>query len=413
MIHVDANPTNCAAQHFGPWAIEPKWLDQAVSAYKAGTLRAQDNPDGQPSQDQQQPPFEIVGDVAVVPITGAMTKRPSSFAATSTLKTRQALRAATGDPRATSILLVIDSPGGTVAGTGELARDIAELNGDTVHGKPVDVHIDDLCASAAYWVASGARRIFANDTALVGSIGVFPLLEDTSGKLEAEGIKVHLINTGPNKGAFDGTGVAIPDHKLAAVQLEIDGLFDVFRNAVVTGRGMSNEQFNKAADGSVFIASQAQTMGLIDSVGSLDSTFLEIQTMNREQFDQFASNNPAAVADLVRRSGGTTAVATPQTATQPSAIAVAKHGISNRNSHKLNAAIAKSKHVANSFAHTVDDRFNARQELNTVVRDAGFDNVEAYARHEFQQHSGLQKRWISEDIYVRARKHQLLSRLHG
>ena len=251
---------HCAAQHFGMWAIEPHWFCTAVESVRAGTYAAE-------TVTQRGRILYVVDDVGVarVPISGQIMKGDSKFGGTSSLRVRQAVRKAIGDGDVKSIVLHIDSPGGTVAGTANLANDVKMAN----QVKPVVAHIDDLGASAAYWVASQARWITATATSEIGSIGTVAVVEDSSEKAELEGIKVHVISTGEFKGiGVDGAPV-LPSH-LEYLQSRVEDLNGHFLHAVKKGRNMSIEAVRKLADGKVHIAGGALSLGLIDGLGSLE-----------------------------------------------------------------------------------------------------------------------------------------------
>lgn len=302
----------CAAQHFGPWMVEPQWMAQAIAAVKAGTFtpHAADAADG--SQDDPGVVGEICGDVfkvryyldggiARIPFSGQVTKGVSSFGGASSVWTRQSVRLAVNDDRVSAILLQIDSPGGTVAGTGDLADDIYKAG----QVKPVYAYFEDLGASAAYWIGSQARRIFANPTAMIGSIGTMTYVEDTSGMYEKAGIKMHLVSTGQFKGAWLD-GLPIDEAYLAEVQTEVNDLNEHFLAGVLRGRpNLTREKLNEVADGRVFIASKAKDLGLIDEVASIDAVMQaieqEIQSMNSEQFNAYTAEHPEAVASFVEK----------------------------------------------------------------------------------------------------------------
>jgi signal peptide peptidase SppA len=264
-----AHTADCAAQHFAPWMIEEQWFRAAVDAVRNGTLKPRqvkamedDDEDGPPKR----PAYTVHDGTAVIPIVGAMAKAAGKYAQTGTVDTRRAIRKAVHDDNVESILLHIDSPGGTVAGTADLAADVAAANAL----KPVYAHVDDLGASAAYWVASQTRRITANATGRVGSIGTVLVLDDTSGKYAAQGIKVHVISTGKFKGA--GTdGVPITPEQLAMFQEGVDDLNEHFVKGVAKGRNLPIGKVREVADGRVHIAEKAKGMGLIDDVCSLDA----------------------------------------------------------------------------------------------------------------------------------------------
>jgi len=263
--------SGCIADHLGLWCVEPKRFEAACAAFKAGYVPIVAARKAE-KDSEEPPPFQLMGGgIARVPITGYMSKR-SKFGA-STVDARYGLRAAVEHKDVKAIMLDIDSPGGTAAGTQELADEVRAAN----ERKPVFAHIEDLGASAAYWVASQARRITANRTAEVGSIGTFAAVWDYSGALKKEGIKVHVISTGPLKGAFT-PGSKITPEQLAALQTEVDDLNAEFLNAVAAGRA-ARPGFKDAASvatGGVWIAEKAKGLGLIDAVQSADATLEEL-----------------------------------------------------------------------------------------------------------------------------------------
>ncbi len=210
--------------------------------------------------------------IALVKIAGSMMKSASSMGGTSTVQVRRDIRAAAADSDVSGILLAIDSPGGTVAGTDDLATDVRAAR----RQKPVYAHIDDLGASAAYWVASQADKIYANSpTALVGSIGTMAVVYDMSKSAEAEGIKALLFATGPLKGA--GTpGTAVSEEQAAYFQELTDQMQSSFDAAVKRGRGLTDKQLADVRSGGVFTAESAMGKKLIDGVQPLNRTMDEL-----------------------------------------------------------------------------------------------------------------------------------------
>lgn len=280
-------------QFLGLWAIEPARLraleSQAREAMRAGLVRPpsaawdadEDPPTSKPAA---RPPFRVLRGVAVIDITGPLTKYDNSFMSlfggTSMVRAREAVRAATRDAAVRGILLRIDSPGGTVAGTADLAEAVREAN----QKKPVFAYAEDLCCSAAYWIASQARKVNGNSTASVGSIGTFTSVWDSSGMFEEAGIKVHVVASAPLKGA--GTsGAPITDEMLANWQREITELNDVFVAGVAKGRRMPIAKARELADARIHVGTNAQRLGLIDGVASFDATLKELErlTMSTEK----------------------------------------------------------------------------------------------------------------------------------
>jgi signal peptide peptidase SppA len=209
--------------------------------------------------------------VAVIEMVGAMAKSSGKYAQVGTVRVRQALRAAVADPECCAIMMCADSPGGTVAGTQQLADEVRAS--DML--KPTYGHVEDLCASAAYWTLSQARRLTANQSALVGSLGTYAVVYDTSEQAKMDGVRVHVLSTGPQKGAFVD-GAEIKPEQLAEAQRTVDGLNGLFKAGVMQGRKMTQAQADSLFDGRVHIASEARGLGLIDAVQSFDQTLAQI-----------------------------------------------------------------------------------------------------------------------------------------
>lgn len=258
-------------QYFGLWAMHEQslvshWLlasklnislhlqsEQAQAARAAGSdtkLATKDN-------------------IAVIGLAGSLMKHQSSYGdSTSTVLARRKLKAAASNPDIAGILLVIDSPGGTVAGTQALADEV------TAAGKikPVWAYCDDLCASAAYWVASQAHQVFADRTSIVGSIGTFAVIQDLSAKAAMEGVKVHVVKAGAFKGS-GAPGTEITAELLAEFKDRVDSLNEHFIQGVATGRKLTLDEARILADGRVYVGIAAKSRRLIDGVQSLDQTF--------------------------------------------------------------------------------------------------------------------------------------------
>ena len=103
--------------------------------------------------------FEFFDGLAIVTLHGSLMKHRSSYGGTSTVVARRAIRNAEHDERVRSILLHVDSPGGTVSGTMDLAKVVAATK------KPIQAFIEDCGCSAAFWIASQADKIYTNSTA--------------------------------------------------------------------------------------------------------------------------------------------------------------------------------------------------------------------------------------------------------
>jgi len=259
----------CLASHLGFWMVEPIWFTQAVQNLRVGAIPVMTHEERikQRKVNDDDRLFTLQGNTAIIELNDFLMKGESKFGGTSTVFTRQVLRQALMDKDVTSILLAVDSPGGTAAGTQALADDIRMAG--TI--KPVVAQISDLGASAAFWIASQASLIFANETAEIGSIGTIAVVEDTSQRAEKEGVEVHVISTGEFKGAFSD-GAPVTEKQLGTLEQRVQDLNKPFLRSVQSSRKLSDKQLEDVSDGRVFIAQKAFQKGLIDGVQSIEAT---------------------------------------------------------------------------------------------------------------------------------------------
>ncbi len=283
---------SCFVNHMGMWLIEPLFIREAVAAIVAGAWQpgmASDTSrpaidaaktvfDPDDRSDYPRVLYRVTNEgTALVDLNGPMMKGFSKFGGASSVFTRRALRTSAADADVVNILLTIDSPGGHVSGTQSLADEVRAARAS----KPVHAQIEDLGASAAYWVASQAESISANRTARVGSIGTVAVAYDESAAFKAEGVKVHVISTGAYKGAF-ARGAEITPEQLADLQREINALNAHFLEAVASGRRMTSDRVAAIADGRVHIADEAKKLGLIDHIRGTDETLADIARQTAE-----------------------------------------------------------------------------------------------------------------------------------
>ena len=201
--------------------------------------------------------------VATVSISGPIIRKPDIFArvlmgATDSEEIGAALREAAGRDDIKAVFLNIDSPGGTVAGTPELANAVASLDAQ----KPVYAFSSGLMASAAYWVASQARAIYATPSAQVGSIGVVQAVIDNSAALDNAGIKVEVFSVGKYK-AMGAPGTPLTDDQRELINSNLAEIAGEFHAAVLAkGRAIPAE----AMEGQTFSGRQAQRFNLAGMV---------------------------------------------------------------------------------------------------------------------------------------------------
>jgi signal peptide peptidase SppA len=278
----DGTTLKCWSNHVGIWAIEPLYFQSMVAEYRAGRLPVRSTlPSVETAETSRRRPYDVESGVAVIPILGPMSKGGSpKFDEVSTRRTQYVLRQAARDEAVRGILLHIDSPGGHVAGVQELADELYAIRSH----KPTWAHIDDLGASAAYWVGSQTARITANATAEIGSIGTMAVLEDRSKRFERLGITVHVLATGPYKG-LGVEGAPLTAEALAYMRSRVEAINRHFLRSIERGRGLAAVQVAQLADGRVHMAADARRLGLIDHVQGLSATI--------EEFTRFVQSSPA------------------------------------------------------------------------------------------------------------------------
>jgi signal peptide peptidase SppA len=213
------------------------------------------------------------GNVAVIPIYGVLAPRMNLFSDISGGTTYQELttqlRDAVADPAIGTIVLDIDSPGGSVAGNAEFAAEVMKVRAK----KPIIAQAQYTAASAAYQIAAAATEVVAAPSARIGGIGTFTIHDDLSAALEQRGIKRTFISAG--EGKVDGhEAEPLSDSARARLQKAVDDAYGQFVANVVRGRGagVTNAIVRNDWKAHVYPAHEAKDIGMIDRVATLDET---------------------------------------------------------------------------------------------------------------------------------------------
>jgi protease-4 len=164
--------------------------------------------------------------------------------------------------QAAAVILHINSPGGTTAGSEQLYDSIVRLKAK----KPVVVVVEGLAASGGYIAAIAADHIVARQSSLVGSIGVLFQFPNFTELLKTVGVKVEEVKSSPLKAAPNGFEPTSPEARAALDSLVKDS-YAWFRGLVKERRGMDNALLEKVADGRVFTGRQALELKLVDQLG--------------------------------------------------------------------------------------------------------------------------------------------------
>ena len=165
--------------------------------------------------------------------------------------------------RARAVIVHIDSPGGTTAGSEQLYDSLRALQAK----KPMVVVVDGLAASGAYIAAISADHIIAHDTSLVGSIGVLFQYPNFTQVLKTIGIQMEEIKSSPLKAAPNGYEPTSPEARAAIEAIVLDS-YAWFKDLVKNRRRMDDAQLAAVADGRVFTGRQGVALKLVDGLGN-------------------------------------------------------------------------------------------------------------------------------------------------
>jgi protease-4 len=165
--------------------------------------------------------------------------------------------------QARAVIVHIDSPGGTTAGSQQLYDSLRELQ----ERKPTVIVVDGLAASGAYIAALSCDHIIAEDTSLVGSIGVLFQFPNFTDVLKTVGIKVEEVKSSPLKAAPNGFEPTSPEARAAIEAIVLDS-YAWFKDLVKDRRKLSDEQLARVSDGRVFTGRQAVPLKLVDEIGN-------------------------------------------------------------------------------------------------------------------------------------------------
>lgn len=176
------------------------------------------------------------------------------------------IRQARKDDSIRSVVLRIDSPGGSAFASDAIRREIEQVK---LAGKPLVVSMGSVAASGGYWIASGAEEIWASPTTVTGSIGIFSAFPTFERSLEKIGVFNDGIGTTPLADAFNPSRPMNAAMAEALTQL-MDQSYRTFLSRVAEGRKMNPDAVKRIAEGRVWAGKTARDLGLVDRLGSLD-----------------------------------------------------------------------------------------------------------------------------------------------
>lgn len=210
---------------------------------------------------------KVGGQIAVIPIRGKIAQhRGDWWGDTHTETVAGQIGSMMANPSIGAVVLDIDSPGGIVYGTPELAETIRNARGS---GKPIYALANGMAASAAYWIGSAADKLFVTPSGEVGSIGVWSAHTDMSGFLEQAGVDITLVSAGKYK--VEGHPFApLEDEAKAEMQQSVDRYQEMFLADVALGRTEKKSVVREAyGQGRMLGAEAAKRVGMVDGIATM------------------------------------------------------------------------------------------------------------------------------------------------
>lgn len=184
-----------------------------------------------------------------------------------------ALRSAFDDSGAQAVVLLINSPGGSPVQAGIINDEIVRLKAK--HKKPVYAVVEESCASAAYYIAVAADKIYVDKASIIGSIGVLIDGFGFTSLMDKVGIERRLMTAGENKGFLDPFSPQTDKHR-AYAQGMLDQIHKQFIDVVKTGRGSRLKETPETFSGLFWSGQQAIELGLADHLGNVDYVAREV-----------------------------------------------------------------------------------------------------------------------------------------
>jgi len=215
--------------------------------------------------DARRSPMDSRPQVAVVVAEGEISGGDLPAGRIGGVSTSALLREARDDDDVKAVVLRVDSPGGEVFASEQIRREVDALK---AVGKPVVVSMGDMAASGGYWISMNADRIYADESTITGSIGIFGMIPNFARSLDKIGVHTDGVGTTRFAGAFDVTRPMDPAVG-QVIQSVINKGYADFTGKVAAARNKPVEAVDEVARGRVWSGAQAKERGLVDAFGGL------------------------------------------------------------------------------------------------------------------------------------------------
>lgn len=202
--------------------------------------------------------------VVVIYLQGSIEEGSGGYSFAQSITPRyveQQLEKAAGDSTIKAVVLRVNSPGGSVAASQQIASYV------NAFPKPLVISMGDLAASGGYYISAPAEGIVAQPGTLTGSIGVISTVMDLEGLYEKLGIKMEVVKSGRYK---DMLSRQLTPEERELMQTLSDEIYEQFISDVAAGRDLAKEKVRELATGQVYTGTQALELGLVDRLGGID-----------------------------------------------------------------------------------------------------------------------------------------------
>src|SRR5690554_6308735 len=204
--------------------------------------------------------------IAVIYAQGEIVYGDGSVKKIGPKEMNNAIIKAKNDKAVKAIVLRVDSPGGSALTSDLIWKELEEAK----KVKPVIVSMGDVAASGGYYISAGADKIFAEPTTITGSIGVFGMLPNVKGLADKIGINAQQVSTNENAVPYSLFEDMTEDQE-EFIRESILITYDLFKQRVAEGRGMTMDEVEEVAQGRVWTGEEALENGLVDELGGLDA----------------------------------------------------------------------------------------------------------------------------------------------
>lgn len=256
----------------------------------------------QPTEDRQVAELEKV---VIIPLQGAIEESSTAFTSSITPgQVSRQLERAEREENIRAVVLRVNSPGGSVAASQQIAEKITEFE------KPVVVSMADTAASGGYYISAPADGIVAHPGTMTGSIGVITMMVNPEGLYDMLGLEVETIKSGEHKDMFHRS---LSEEEREIMQEISDEAYRQFLEEIAAGRDMELEKVRELATGELILGSQAKELGLVDQLGGKDTAvdfaaeIAELDDPVKYEFPapgimEFVWGTDLSLPDLIRKS---------------------------------------------------------------------------------------------------------------